>query len=324
VGVAVSWGIISTADINRKVIPGAKESSKVELAAVASRDQARAEEYARTWGIERAYGSYEALLADPDVEAVYISLPNTLHCEWSIRALEAGKHVLCEKPLSRHTEEVEAAFDAAERTGRLLSEAFMYRHNPQTKRLRELVENGAIGELRLIRSTFSYSLYDADNIRLRTDVEGGALMDVGCYCISGSRLLGGEPESVYGQAWYGPSGTDWVFAATLRFPGDVLAVFDCGTAMPERDELEAVGSEGSLFLDDPWHCNVPVIEHRRGDEVERIELEPADSYRLELENMSDAIRGEGELLLGREDAIGQARTLEALHESATSGKPVER
>jgi D-xylose 1-dehydrogenase (NADP+, D-xylono-1,5-lactone-forming) len=324
VGVAVSWGIISTADINRKVIPGAKESSKVELAAVASRDQARAEEYARTWGIERAYGSYEALLADPDVEAVYISLPNTLHCEWSIRALEAGKHVLCEKPLSRHTEEVEAAFDVAERTGRLLSEAFMYRHNPQTKHLRELVENGAIGELRLIRSTFSYSLYDADNIRLRTDVEGGALMDVGCYCISGSRLLGGEPESVYGQAWYGPSGTDWVFAATLRFPGDVLALFDCGTAMPERDELEAVGSEGSLFLDDPWHCNVPVIEHRRGDEVERIELEPADSYRLELENMSDAIRGEGELLLGREDAVGQARTLEALHESATSGKPVER
>jgi predicted dehydrogenase len=322
VGVAVSWGIISTADINRKVIPGAKESPKVELAAVASRDQTRAEEYARAWGIERAYGSYEALLADSDVEAVYISLPNTLHCEWSIRALEAGKHVLCEKPLSRHTEEVEAAFDAAERTGRLLSEAFMYRHNPQTKRLRELVENGAIGELRLIRSTFSYSLYDADNIRLRTDVVGGALMDVGCYCISGSRLLGGEPESVYGQAWYGPSGTDWVFAATLRFPGDVLAVFDCGTAMPERDELEAVGSEGSLFLDDPWHCNVPVIERRRGEEVERIELEAADSYRLELENMSDAIRGEGELLLGREDAVGQARTLEALHESATTGQAV--
>jgi xylose dehydrogenase (NAD/NADP) len=322
VGVAVSWGIISTADINRKVIPGAKESPKVELAAVASRDQTRAEEYARTWGIERAYGSYEALLADTGVEAVYISLPNTLHCEWSIRALEAGKHVLCEKPLSRHTEEVEAAFDAAERTGRLLSEAFMYRHNPQTRRLRELVENGAIGELRLIRSTFSYSLYDADNIRLRTDVEGGALMDVGCYCISGSRLLGGEPESVYGQAWYGPSGTDWVFAATLRFPGDVLAVFDCGTAMPERDELEAVGSEGSLFLDDPWHCNVPVIERRRGDEVERIEVQPADSYRLELENMSDAIRGEGELLLGREDAVGQARALEALDESAISGKAV--
>jgi D-xylose 1-dehydrogenase (NADP+, D-xylono-1,5-lactone-forming) len=322
VGVAVTWGILSTADINRKVIPGAKESPKVELVGVASRDQTRAEEYARTWEIERAYGSYEALLEDPDIEAVYISLPNTMHSEWSIRSLEAGKHVLCEKPFSRHREEVDAAFDTAERTGRLLSEAFMYRHNPQTKRLRELVEGGAIGELRLIRSTFSYSLYDEDNIRLRTDVEGGALMDVGCYCVSGSRLLGGEPETVYGQAWFGPSGTDWVFAATLRFPGDVLALFDCGTALPGRDELEAIGSEGSLFLDDPWHCNVPVIEHRRGDEVERIELEPVDSYRLELENVSDAIRGEGELLLARDDAIGQVRTIEALHESATTGAPV--
>jgi predicted dehydrogenase len=197
----------------------------------------------------------------------------------------------------------------------------MYRHNPQTKKLRELVDGGTIGELRLIRATFSYGLYDEDNIRLRTDVEGGALMDVGCYCVSGSRLLGGEPETVYGQAWFGPSGTDWVFGATLRYPGDVVALLDCGTALPERDELEAIGSEGSLFLDDPWHCKVPVIERRRGGDVERIELEPADSYQLELENVSDAIRGEGELLLGREDAVGQARTLEALHESATSGEP---
>jgi D-xylose 1-dehydrogenase (NADP+, D-xylono-1,5-lactone-forming) len=318
----VTWGIISTADINRKVIPGAHESPKVNLAAVASRDQAKADAYAKEWKIERAYGSYEELLADPEIEAVYISLPNTLHCEWSIKSMEAGKHVLCEKPMSRHTAEVEEAFDVADRTGRILSEAFMYRHNPQTKRLKQLVDEGAIGELRLVRSAFSYSLYDADNIRLSTDLEGGALMDVGCYCISGSRLLAGEPERAYGQAWFGDSGTDWVFTASLRFPGDVLAIFDCGTAMPERDELEAIGSEGSLFLDDPWHSGNPGIEVRRADGVERIEIEPVDSYRLELENVSDAIRGEGELLLGREDAVGQARTLEALHESATNGQPV--
>src|ERR1019366_2747401 len=168
----VKWGIISTADINRKVIPGAHASDKVDLVAVASRDQARADEYAKQWEIPRAFGSYEELLADPEIEAVYISLPNTLHCEWSIRAVEAGKHVLCEKPFSRHTADVEAVFDAGERVGRLVSEAFMYRHNPQTARLRELVTGGAIGELRLVRSTFSYSLYDAANIRLRTDVEG--------------------------------------------------------------------------------------------------------------------------------------------------------
>jgi len=320
---AVKWGIISTADINRKVIPGAHASPKVDLVGVASRDQQRAEEYAKEWDIPRAYGSYEALLADPEIEAVYISLPNTMHCEWSIKSVEAGKHVLCEKPMSRHTNEVEEAFDAADKAGRLLSEAFMYRHNPQTKHLKQLVDEGAIGELRVVRSVFSYSLYDEENIRLRTDVEGGALMDVGCYNVSGSRLVGGEPEHVFGEAWYGPSGTDWVFSGTLRFPQNVIGLFHCGTALPEQDELEVIGSEGSLFLDDPWHCASPLLELRRADgSVERIEIAKEDSYRLELENLSDAIRGEGELLLGRADAVGQARTLEALHESATKGAPV--
>jgi predicted dehydrogenase len=319
---AVKWGIVSTADINRKVIPGAKESDKVDLVGVASRTQERADAYAKEWEIPKAYGSYEELLADPEIEAVYISLPNTMHCEWSIKAVEAGKHVLCEKPLSRHPGEVESAFAAAEKAGRLLSEAFMYRHNPQTNKLKELVEKGTIGELRLIRSTFSYPLFDKDNIRLRTDVEGGALMDVGCYNVSGSRLLGGEPERVWGEAWYGPSGTDWVFTGTMRFPSDVIATFDCGTSMLNRDELEAIGTEGALFVDDPWHCNKPVIEIRRDDGVERIELQRKDSYQLELENLSDAIRGRAELLLGREDAVAQARVLEALHASGTTSAPV--
>jgi D-xylose 1-dehydrogenase (NADP+, D-xylono-1,5-lactone-forming) len=308
----VKWGIVSTANINRKVIPGAHASDKVDLVAVASRDREKAEAYAAEWKIPRAYGSYDDLLADPEIEAVYISLPNTLHCEWSIRAMEAGKHVLCEKPLSRDPDEVAKTFDAAERTGMVISEAFMWRHNPQTKKLQELVDGGAIGELRLIRSSFSYSLYDESNIRLRTDVDGGALMDVGCYCISGSRLLGGEPIEAHAVARRGPTGTDWITTGVLRFPNDVLATFDCGTALPERDELEAIGSEGSLFLDDPWHCKTPVIEVRRDNEVERIELEPEDSYRLELENVSDAIRGDAELLLGRDDALGQARTLSML------------
>ena len=312
-------GIVSTADINRKVIPGAHASEKIDLVAVASRDQARAEAYAKEWDIERAYGTYEAMLEDDEIDAVYISLPNTMHREWSIRSLEAGKHVICEKPFSRHASDVEAAFDAADRTGRLLTEAFMYRHNPQTAKLVELVRGGAIGELRVVRTAFSYALYDVENIRLRTDVDGGSLMDVGCYCVSGARLLAGEPESVYGQAYIGPSGTDWVFSGALRFPGDVHALFDCGTALTERDELEAVGTEGSLFLDDPWHCNVPVLELRRGGEVERIELEPVDSYRLELENLADAAAGRAPLLLGRDDALAQARTISALFESARTG-----
>ena len=318
----VRWGIISTAHINRLVIPPAQASAKVDLVAVASRDHAKAEAYAAERGIETAYGSYDALLADEPIEAVYISLPNTMHCEWSIRAVEAGKHVLCEKPMSRRAADVEEAFDAAERTGRFLMEAFMWRHNPQTARLRELVESGAIGDLRLVRSCFSYSLLDEANIRLQTEVEGGALMDVGCYCVSGSRFLAGEPKEALGRQYIGPTGTDWVFAATLRFPGDVLAQFDCGTTLPNRDELEAIGTEGSLFLDDPWHCRRPVIEVRRDGGVEGIELEPVDSYGLELENLSDAIRGEAEPLLGRDDAVAQARTIEALFRSAEAGAAV--
>ena len=147
-------------------------------------------------------------------------------------------------------------------------------------------------------------------------------MDVGCYCVSGSRLLAGEPESVFGAARIGETGTDWVFTGLMRLPGDVLAQFDCGTALPERDELEAIGSEGSLFLDDPWHCRKPGIELRRCGEVESIEIELLDSYRLELENLGDAIRGEGKPLLGRDDALAQARVIEALFRSAESGATV--
>jgi xylose dehydrogenase (NAD/NADP) len=318
----VRWGILSTADINNKLLAGAAESPDVDVVAVGSRELARAEDFARRHGIPRAYGSYAELLADPDVEAVYIPLPNTMHCEWSIRAVEAGKHVLCEKPMSRHTADVERAFDAAERAGRLLSEAFMYRHHPQTARLVELVRGGAIGELRLVRSVFSYGLFDEQNIRLRTDFEGGALMDVGCYCVSGSRLLAGEPESVFGRAYIGPTGTDWVFTGSLRFADGVLGLFDCGTTLSNRDELEAVGTEGSLFLDDPWHCLEPVIELRREDGVERIETERGNPYRLELENLGAAIRGQTAPLLGREDAVAQARVIEALFGSAASGQDV--
>ena len=318
----VSWGILSTANINRKLIAGARASRKVVLAAVASRDQARADEYAKTWLIPRAYGSYEALLADPAIEAVYISLPNSLHVDWSIKALEAGKHVLCEKPLTRSVRAAEAAFDAADRAGRFLSEAFMYRHNPQTKRAKELVDAGAIGELRLIRASFSFPLYDASNIRLAPALDGGALMDVGCYAVSGARLFAGEPQKVFGEAWVGASGTDWVTAGLMRFPRDVIAHFDCGTALTARDELEVVGSEGSLFLDDPWHCLTPVIELRRDGTTERIALDVVNSYQLELEDVSDAIRGETTPLLGRADAVAQARVLGALHESATRGVSV--
>ena len=319
---AVRWGILSTAHINRKLLAGAALSREVDVVAVGSRELARARAFADEHGIPAAYGSYEELLGDPSVEAVYNPLPNTLHCEWSIRALEAGKHVLCEKPMSSSVAEVEEAFDAAERSGFLLTEAFMYRHHPQTERLRSLVAEGAIGELRLMRSVFSYGLFDEGNIRLRTEVDGGSLMDVGCYCISGSRLLAGEPEAAFGRTYVGPTGTDWAFTGSLRFPGDVLALFDCATCLPDRDELEAIGSKGSLFLDDPWHCLNPVIELRREGAVERIAVDAANPYRLELEDLGKAIRSGGAPLLGRDDAVAQARAIAALRRSAAEGRDV--
>jgi xylose dehydrogenase (NAD/NADP) len=317
------WGVISTALINEKVLAGAALSDEVEVVAVASRDQERAGAYAREHGIPRAHGSYEALLADPEVEAVYVSLPNSLHCEWSLNALEAGKHVLCEKPMSRRPEEVKAVFDAAESNDRFCMEAFMWRHNPQTRRLTELVRDGAIGEVRLVRAAFSFQLTDLGNVRMRPELEGGGLMDVGCYCVSGTRLLGGDPVRVSGQQVVGSTGVDVRFTAMLSFPGEVLGLFHCALDLPDRSELELIGSEGVISVSDPWHCRKPGLTLRRGEEVEQIAIEPENSYRLELENLGRAIRGEVDPLLGRRDAVAQARVIEALYRSAETGTAID-
>jgi predicted dehydrogenase len=316
----VSWGLLSTARINDKFLAGCAQSDQLTVTAVASRDGDRARAYADQHGIERAHGSYEQLLADPEIDAVYISLPNSGHLEWSSRALRAGKHVLCEKPLGRDPAAVAAAFDLATAQDRLLAEGFMYRHNPQTARVTELVAAGAIGPLRLIRAAFGFRLTGDGDVRLSAALGGGALMDVGCYCVSAARLLAGEPVEVTAQQLTGGDGVDVQLAGTLRFSGGELGLFDCGFASAARDELELVGQDGSLFLDDPWHCRTPVIELRTGSGVERIELAVSDSYRLEAENFSAAIRGDTEPLLGRADAVGQAATIEALYAAAGSGR----
>jgi D-xylose 1-dehydrogenase (NADP+, D-xylono-1,5-lactone-forming) len=318
----VRWGIISTARINDKFIAGARQSSALEILAVASRQRDSAERYAADNGIERAYGGYDALLADPDIDAVYISLPNSMHVEWTVKALEAGKHVLCEKPMGRRAADVQMAFDVAEREGRLLMEAFMYRHNPQTRRLVELLEAGAVGRVRLIRSAFSFAAGDPGDVRLSRELEGGALMDVGCYCVSAARLVAGEPVHVRAEQISGGDGVDVRLVATMRFADDVLAHFDAGLALDTRDALEVVGDEGTLFLDDPWHCLEPVIQLYRDGERELIEVEVVSSYLLEAENLSAAIRGDAPLLLGRADAVGQARAIEALYEAADTGQTI--
>ena len=319
----VRWGVMSTARINDAVIRGARKSDRVDVVAVASRDQARADRYARENEYPRAYGSYQALLEDPDLEAIYISLPNSLHVEWSIRALQAGKHVLCEKPLDRNPAQVERAFDAAEAADRFLMEAFMWRHHPQTLRLKQLVDEGAIGELRLVASTFSFRLTRLEDVRMRPELQGGSLLDVGCYCVSAARLLAGEPTLVYGEQVLSPSGVDVRFAGTMRFPGHVLAHFDCAFDLPARSEVEVVGSEGALVASDPFILgDERALELRRGGAAERVEPGHTNKYQLEFENLSDAIRGVGDPLLARADAVGQATTLDALLRSAERGEPV--
>lgn len=230
-------GLLSTAKINERVIAGAPEG--VEIVAVASRDGARAQAYAHERGIERSYGSYEAVLADPGVDAVYVSLPNGLHHEWTMRALSAGKHVLCEKPYSRRPADVEEAWDAAAAAGLVLVEGLMYRHHPQMRKANDLIEAGAIGRLRQISSSFSVRLVDLADIRLLRELDGGALMDLGCYCVSGSRLFGGEAERVLGEQVLAGSGVDLDFYGTMCFPGDVVAQFDVSFSLPSRQRLGA-------------------------------------------------------------------------------------
>ncbi len=315
---AVRWGVLSTARINRKVLAGAREADGVEVVAVGSRDRARGAAFAAEHGIARVHGSYEDLLADPEVEAVYIPLPNSLHVPWSVRALEAGKHVLVEKPLSRRAADAEAAFDAADRAGRLLMEGFMWRYHPQTDAL--VREARELGPLRVVRAAFGFTLPDdPSNVRLQRELDGGALMDVGCYCVSALRLLcGEEPERVSGEAVTAGDGVDGRFTGMLRFPGGALGLFDCGFDVPMRGALEVVAAEGTLTAQDPWHGGAPKLTLTRPDgSTQDIPVETADPYRLELEDLSAAIRGGGEPRLGRADALGQARTIEALYLNAT-------
>jgi len=311
----VRWGLLSTARINEAILGGARRSERTQVVAVASRDQARADAYARERGLERAYGSYDALLEDDEIEVVYNSLPNSLHVEWSIRALDAGKHVLCEKPLDRRVEAVERAFDTADRNGRLLMEAFMYRHHPQTRKAAELVRDGAVGKLRQLRSLFSFTLTDEADVRLSPELDGGALMDLGCYCISMQRLLAGEPKLVFGRQRLGGGGVDVGFVGVLEFPHDVLGEFHCGFDLPEGNGLEAIGSEGKLVVPDPVRCRDPHVELNG----KRIDVEDVNRYFLQVENFSAAVRGDAEPLLGRDDAVGQVRSIEALYRSAVSG-----
>jgi xylose dehydrogenase (NAD/NADP) len=312
-------GLVSTARINDEILAAADETQVVEIVAVGSRESGRAEAYAAQHRIPRAHGSYEALLGDAEVDAVYISLPNALHHEWTMKALTAGKHVLCEKPYSRHPDEVEEAFAAADSAGLVLTEAFMYRHHPQTRLVEQLVREGALGRLLSIRACFTFPLTDLTNVRASVELDGGALMDVGCYCVSGARLLAGEPVSTSAVRVDGPTGIDMAFHGTLRHEDDVVTQFEASFLAPRRQQLEVVGQDAVLTVQSPWRADWSgdVLLTRDGA-TERLGVATANSYVLELENLAAAVSSETEPLLGRDDALGQAHAIAALFAVATS------
>jgi predicted dehydrogenase len=319
------WGILGTARINRRVIPPLRLSQGNRLLAVASRTQARADEHARQWEIERAHGSYEALLADPEIDVVYIPLPNHAHAEWAIRAARAGKHVLCEKPLALSVSEVDAMEAAAREAGVVLAEGFTYRHHPQTLKAKELVDSGAIGDVRFVRGTFTFPLDRPKDVRWRPELGGGALWDIGCYPLSFTRyLLGCEPVEVFGSAVVGGTGIDETFAGQLVFPGGVLAQFDCGFRSPVRAELEVAGTAGTIRVRHPWQPDpdLPVLLTRGDQPAEAVPVEDRERFLLEIEDLESAVRHGTKPLVSLAESRGNVAAIVALHESARTNRPV--
>jgi D-xylose 1-dehydrogenase (NADP+, D-xylono-1,5-lactone-forming) len=311
--VALRLGLLSTARINDAVLAAARAGEAVNVVAVASRDADRAASYAHRNGIATAHSSYRDLLEDTGVDAVHLSLPNSLHVEWALRAIAAGKHVLCEKPLAWTGADAAAVVAAARRAGVVLAEGFMYRHHPQTRALCELAGSGALGRVERIRSWFAFTAQmPQDAIVLDHALHGGALLDVGCYCVSVSRLLAGEPISMSAEMDTGPTGVDLRVRGTMRFSDGVEAEFEAALDRPDDAGVLVVGSGGTATLADPWHCLSPGIALSDG---RAIPVASADPYRLQLDDFAAAVREGRPALVSGEEIVGQARTIEALIES---------
>ena len=320
----LNWGLLSTARINRALIPPLQVSKRNHLLAVGSRSQETADAYAKEKKIERSYGSYEALLSDPDIDVIYNPLPNHLHAEWTVKAVEAGKHVLCEKPLALSVTEVEAIKAAAHKHGRVVAEAFMYRHHPQTLKVHEIVKSGSLGALKLVRGSFSFVISRDGDVRLSPERGGGSIWDVGCYPISYTRsLLGEEPLEVFGWQVTGETGIDETFVGQMRFRDDILAQFHSSFVVPFHTSMEIVGSDGALNIPNPFKPGInEKIYLTRDEKTETITIKGQELYIGEVEDMADAILLGKDSLVSLGDSRANVAVITALLESARSGKPV--
>jgi D-xylose 1-dehydrogenase (NADP+, D-xylono-1,5-lactone-forming) len=328
------WGVISTGHIARVFVEGLGPSESEQVVAVASRERARAEEFASELGIAHGYGSYAELLADPEVEAVYVATPNSRHAEDSIAAARAGKHVLCEKPIGVGAAEAAEMFAIAREAGVWLMEAFMYRFHPRTLKVRELIEAGTIGEVQLVRASFGFNLTDPSNVRLSADLAGGALMDVGCYCVNFARMaLGERPVRATAAARWAPSGVDKTLAGTLEYPSGALAQIACSLATSFNQTAEVIGSDGVIEVEQAFNLKPPrsgrmrVQRGRDSNNVEELTFEPVNQYRAEAEGFARLVAGghqqNGLPEMPLADSLDNMATIEALLRSARSGQPVE-
>ena len=318
----LKWGLLSTARINRRLIPAIRTAERAELVAVASRSQKRAEAYAAEWDIRRVHGSYQSLLDDPDVDAIYISLPNSIHAEWTVRAAEAGKHVLCEKPLAVSVTECDRIIAAAESAGVVVIEAVMYLHHPLLQEARRLVEEGAVGRVTLVRGALSFFLDRPDDVRWKPELGGGALWDVGSYPISFVRRMAGEPEQVFGWQRLAESGVDETFAGLLRYEGGVLGVFDCGFRTEWRSEAQVFGTEGTLTIIEPYTISAEsrILLRRESDE-EELRVREIEVYQCEVDALTAAVLDGAPLPVSLSSSRANVATVSALYESARSGLP---
>jgi xylose dehydrogenase (NAD/NADP) len=322
----VRWGVLSTANIGREaVIPAIQLSNNGELVAVASRDARKARDFASELGVPASYGSYEALISAKDVDAVYIPLPNSLHREWTIRAAEAGKHILCEKPLAMNAKECAEMEDAARLNDVKLMEAFMYRFHPRTLKVFELVRGKVLGDLRLIHSAFSFCLTSPTDIRLQPELGGGSLMDVGCYCVNISRMIAAQnPMEVQAYAKWGVTGVDEQMACSLRFANGLLAQFDCGFVLSHRQFYQVVGTKGVLDVPaafTPGTSNTMIRQEEGRNEVLH-QIPGDDEYRLMVEYFSSCVLNNEPLRYPAADAAANMRVIDALYRSARNdGRP---
>jgi len=329
---SVRWGLLSTANINRSLIPAIRESARGELIAIASRNLKNAGKYAKKWNIPSAFGSYQEMLSSGEIDAVYISLPNHLHAEWTIKALQSGVHVLCEKPFATSLEDAEAMINTSQETGCALAEAFMYRHHPQTKLVGEWVHSGKLGEITLIRGTFDYKIHDKKrregnlNVRLVPEYGGGSLWDVGIYPISFTQyLMGGLPSWVFGSQQTGATGVDEVFTGQMGYssgPGrEVLAQVSSSFKTPYHTFVEIIGSKGRLYLTRPFNNlqEQSLLYTDKKGGIQKIKVPKKSLYLGEVEDLEAAILDGADTYISLEETRNHVRTALALYDSARSG-----